>query len=351
MRPLLATFMLMMISFATLADAPLPQTIQRKEETLKLEEENGKKVLKLTGKQEVSVEALLRAWVEASGNQLLYHASQFSAYKCTIAAPEGEKVYGAEGLELLAVDALWQFKLMLVELSPGHFQICQANEAPSYSPIVSEQELANVPTGRFVCLRFHSSFAQLLAQRRAASMATSGVMLSNVGDCVILWGRAEQLRDAVRVVRDAEGIIKRIEPRAYEATRAVDASLLSQSIENLAQQGEFAPKVKVIPLPQARLVLVFATPEQHAVVTEALRKLDVAIQPGGGGVATEVRRYEVPDTASLEDVLESLNNLFSQGRGTWPRIAKVPGKHALIVRGTAVDHREFEQALKLITKE
>lgn len=91
-RVFLTCLALLSLAFITQAEAPSFEPIQKKDEVLKLEEENGKKALKLAGERELTVLSLLRAWTEASGNQVMYQPSQVASFIVTIAAPEeGDK--------------------------------------------------------------------------------------------------------------------------------------------------------------------------------------------------------------------------------------------------------------------
>lgn len=347
MRPLLATFMLMVISFGTLADAPLPQTIQRKEETLKLEEENGKKVLKLAGKQEIAIEALLRAWVEASGNQVIYQPSQIASFKVTVAVPEESKTYDANGIEGFLADALWDFRLCLSELSASRFHIVMLTEAMTYAPTVDLAGLKGIPEHRVVNLYWRTAFPALFLHRAGATnlMWPEAMNMSRVPGIVLLCERAGKLRSMIPALEEIDRLAAKREIRLYQSDSIIEPTDVAKALDALVPKDLFVPEKAVTVVPNTRLLVVWAVPEIQALVPGVLQQLaaNASAEP-----EPAVRRYELPETVATNDVVAALDRLFRDVRRDKPTIVGVPGKKIIVVRADPNEHKQIAEFIELL---
>ena len=352
-RLLLALCVLLALAFVTQADAPLPQPIQKKEEALKLEEENGKKVLKLTGERELSVLSLLRAWVEASGQQLMYSPSQLSSYRCTIASPEGGKTYDALGIEELVSDALSQFRMCLVEFSPGRFNVVYPNDVMSYAPMVTVDEVPKIAGFRWVTLKYWSRYAgyQALVNVAKTDKARSGPPNLPLGNWAFFCERADKLRELLAVFERVEQHAASREIKVYSPPASVDPQALAKAVNELAASDSLAPPVSVSVIGKTNILLVWASPEQQALVPGVLKALAIepkAAPPAKDAPKWEVRRYDLPETADSADVVATLEKLFDVARTRRLTVVSIPGKNALAVRALPEIHDQVAEFIKLL---
>ncbi|MCC6150575.1 MAG: hypothetical protein IT461_10020 [Planctomycetes bacterium] len=352
-RVILTCLALLSLSFISQAEAPSLEPIQRKEDVFKLEEENGLKVLRLKGKQELVVESLLRAWVEASGNQVMYQPSQVASFKVTIAAPEEGKAYDAAGIEGLLADALWEFRLYLTELSPQRFHIVPIVEAEYYAPLVDVAGLKAVPEHRVVNLRWRTPFPLLFLHRAGATnlMWPEAMNMSRVPGIVLLCERAARLREIIPSLEEIDRAAALREIRLYESASSIAPASVAKALDELVPKDVFVPQNAVSAIPNTRLLLVWAVPEIQALVPGVLKALAIepkAAQPPKDPPKWEVRRYDLPESADSADVIASLEKLFDAARTRRLTIVSIPGKKALAVRALPEIHEQVAEFIELL---
>lgn len=356
MRRVILTF-LVLVSLAFIAQAEVPRNepIQRKEETLKLEEENGKKVLKLAGKHELAIEALLRAWAEVSGNQVIYQPQQIASFKVTVAAPEEGKSYDADGIEGLLADSLWEFRLYLMELSPHRFHIVQITEAMTYAPFVDVAALKDVPEHRVVNLCWRTAFPELFQFRANATnlVRPEAMNMTRVPGSVLLCERAGKLRALIPSFEEVDRQVAKREIRLYHSDTTITAANVAKALDALIPKDVFVPQNAVSAIPNTRMLLVWAVPEIQALIPGVLKQLAEApkepspvrqpVQP-----KWEVRRYEVPQHAEVADVVAALEKLFDTERTRRLAVVAIPGKKAIAVRTLPEIHDQVGQFIELL---
>ncbi|KAA0213669.1 hypothetical protein EDM80_07805 [bacterium] len=346
-RVILACLALLSLAFNTQAEAPSFEPIQKKEEVLKLEEEGGKKVLKLAGEQELSVLSLLRAWTEASGNQVMYQPPQVASFIVTIAAPKEGKTYDTDGIEGLLADALWHFRLYLVELSAGRFHVVQATEAMTYAPILDAAKLNTVPQHRVVNLWWRTAFPVLFLYRATAAnlMWPEAMHMSRVPGIVLVCDRAGKLRELIPSFEEIERQAALREIRIYESASFIEPANVAKALDELVPKDVFVPQNAVSAIADTRLLLVWAVPEIQALVPGVLAQLaaNTSAEP-----EPAVRRYELPETAVASDVVAALEKLFRDVRQDGPRIVGVPGKRVIVVRADRHEHKQIAEFIDLL---
>ncbi len=352
-RVILTCLALLSLAFITQAEAPSPEPIQRKEPVLELELENGRKVLKLVGEQELSVVALLRAWVEISGHQLMYSPSQLSSYRCTIASPEGGKSYDALGIEELVSDALSQFRMCLAEFAPGRFNVVYPNDIMAYAPMVTAEELSKIPGFRWVTLKYWSRYAgyQALVNIAKSDKARSGPPTLPLGNWAFFCDRADKLRELLAVFERVEQYAASRELKVYSPPASVDPQALSKAVNELVGSDSLMPPVSVSVIGNTNILLVWAAPEQQALVPGVLKALAIepkAAQPPKDPPKWEVRRYDLPESADSADVMSSLEKLFDAARTRRLTIVSIPGKKALAVRALPEIHEQVAEFIELL---
>jgi hypothetical protein len=352
-RVILTCLALLSLAFITRAEAPAFQPIQRKEEVLKLDEENGKKVLKLAGEQELSVVALLRAWVEASGNQVMYQPQQIASFKVTVAAPEEGRSYDADNIEGLLADALWEFRLYLTELSPQRFHIVPIVEAEAYAPLVDVAGLKDIPGHRVVTLRWRTAFPSLFLHRAGATnlMSLEAMNMSRVPGIVLLCERAARLREITPSLEEIDRAAALREIRLYESASPVAPASVAKALDELIPKDVFVPQNAVSAIPNTRLLLVWAVPEIQALVPGVLKALAIepkAAPPAKDAPKWEVRRYDLPESADSADVIAALEKLFDAARTRRLMIVSIPGKKALAVRALPEIHDQVAEFIELL---
>ncbi|MBP9892809.1 MAG: hypothetical protein KBG84_12975 [Planctomycetes bacterium] len=352
-RVILTCLVLLSLAFISQAEAPAFQPIQRKEEVLKLEEENGKKVLKLAGERELSVLSLLRAWVEASGQQLMYSPSQLSPYRCTIASPQGGKTYDALGIEELVSDALGQFRMCLVEFSPGRFNVVYPNEIMSYAPMVTVDELPRIAGFRWVTLKYWSRYGgyQALANIAKIDTARSGPPSLPLGNWAFFCERADKLRELLAVFERVEQHAASREIKVYSPPASVDPQALAKAVNELAAADSMIPPVSVSVIGKTNILLVWAAPEQLALVPGLLKELAIepkVAPPAKDAPKWEIRRYDLPETADSADVVATLEKLFDVARTRRLTVVSIPGKNALAVRALPDIHDQVAEFIELL---
>lgn len=352
-RVFLTCLALLSLAFITQAEAPSFEPIQKKDEVLKLEEENGKKVLKLAGERELSVLSLLRAWVEVSGNQVMYQPSQVASFIVTIAAPEEGKTYDTDGIEGLLADALWHFRLYLVELSAGRFHLVQSTEAMTYAPILDAAKLNAVPEHRVVNLCWRTAFPSLVLQRAGATnpMRWEVMNMSRVPGIVLVCDRAGKLRELIPSFEEIDRQAALREIRIYESASLIEPANVAKALDELVPKDLFVPQNAVSAIANTRLLLVWAVPEIQALVPGVLKELagePKAAPPAKEPPKWEVRRYDLPENADSADVMAALEKLFDVARTPKLTIVAIPGKKALAVRALPEVHDQVATFIELL---
>lgn len=345
----LTCLVLLSLALITQAEAPSLEPIQRKEPVLELELENGRKVLKLAGNRELVVDSLLRAWVEASGNQVMYQPSQVASFKVTIAAPEEGKTYDAGAIEGLLADVLWTFKLVLVELSPGRFQIVMVMEGMSYAPLVDVAGLRDIPTHRMVNLRWRTLFPTIFMQRAGAANLVwpEAINVSRVPGIVMICERAGKLRELLPALEEIDRIANTREIRLYSSSSAVEPANVAKALDALIPKDVFVPQNAVSSIPNTRLLLVWAVPEIQALVPVVLKEL-AAASANEAKSEPPVRRYDLPEGASTGEVVAALEKLFQDVRRDRPTVVAVPGKRVIVARADPNEHKQIAEFIELL---
>lgn len=348
MRRIIVTCLaLLSLALITQAEAPSLEPIQRKEPVLELELENGRKVLRLKGKQELVVEALLRAWVEASGNQVIYQPSQIASFKVAFAAPEEGKTYDANDIEGLLADALWDFRLCLSELSASRFHIIMLTEAMTYAPMLDLAGLKDVPEHRVVNMYWRTAFPALFLHRAGATnlMWPEAMNMSRVPGIVLLCERAGKLRSMIPALEEIDRLAAKREIRLYQSGSIIEPADVAKALDALVPKDIFVPEMAVTAIPKTRLVLVWAVAEIQALVPGVLQQLAAK---ASAELEPAVRRYDLPETAATNDVVAALDKLFRDVRRDRPTIIGVPGKKIIVARADPNEHKQIAEFIELL---
>jgi hypothetical protein len=280
----------------------------------------------------------------------MFQPSQIAAFKVTVSAPEEGKTYDAAGIEALVTNGLDEFKLRLAEISPGRYGIVQVTEALSYLPIVTVEQLGQVPDSKWVTLAYRARIVQARIQRETLSnlMVGESVVGSIEPYTLLLCDRADRLRKIVPILDEIEKAASLREVRLYEAPPGVEAGALSKALADLIPKDRYVPVSAVTQLSGTRLFVVHAVLEQQSMVADALKKLAALATPPASEKRPELHRYEIPAAASVEESVAALEKLFrSVGQGR-PTFAAVPGAHAIVARAYPIDHEAIAKFVELI---
>ena len=304
------------------------------------------KKIKLAGEvRDVLVMDLIKGWVESSKVELIYQPSQLSSFKVSILAPSDGKELEAERYPQLVADALEQFKLGIVELSPNRYSIIHLQELITQVPVISVEAAAKLPCWSWAVVLFPVRYGDANAYR-----ATLQNMVSRSGGSVnpapgwvqqlVVCERADRLRRILATVEAMEAENGRRKTRIFELPEGVNSEMVvgafslvlgerSYNVQSTAAAGRFT-------------VIARGMPEQFEECEKLLKALTPIAAQASARAKTESRRYEVAKEAVA--IAKGLNELFTNAITA----TAVPGTNAVIVRATVATHDEVKAALELM---
>lgn len=242
-------------------------------------EVDGKPAWKLRGAVEVSLDELLRLWVQATGQPLAVVPQQLK-YNVSYFAPDAGVTFSGPRLTEFVADMLAQARFALVGLSAGRPQVVPMSEACSSATVVDRAELQKTQGGEWVtwyAVLRHADANALRAALQNLLTRQGGIMNPVSGtNAVAITDRAERVRqlarlcEALDVAPSSERTLESYElpegKKADDVAAALRALLKPPAAPQ--QRGQDGADIGVVP-GQNRL-LVRGTVSQHAEVKRAL---------------------------------------------------------------------------------
>ena len=298
--------------------------------------------------RDIAIEELIRWTCEYTKMQIIYQRNQVKGTVTLTGPNEGVTIEVAKFPQLLA-DALDQFSLVLMEISPSRFQIVSANEAISYAPVVDVAAARKTPGSTWITCQMPVRNGDANAYRAALQnlMSRRGGSVSPVHSPphLVISDRADRVWRIIDLVEAMELEGSRKSVASYEVPGGINPEVVARALSIMLPRDMNQEACAAV---GSSTIFLRGSPEAHAMGQTLLKKLGEKAPNADPDVSTVLMRYETADEASAPKIAQNLAELFRPDRNGEPTFAAIPGAKAFIARARPSKHAEIKQALELM---